>query len=621
MRRVLRSATALLTAVSVIVATAAPQRVAHAQSESRTAPPSVSGPTPAQCRELDDENIRAAIRSITESRLEAELSGLNYAALVQQYWTETSMDRRIDERIDLAIREVRADTDWFDRAYSTISKSQAKEFAVAVAEKTYDSPAFRAAMSELTTAIGEDIGGRLETAAAEASGPAIACMRLALEARYGSAIGQTFVDRTEQSLNIAARSGTADISTGDLVFEGSEAIGGLLLVMTRRMIARMVAQMGRRLAGAIATRIVSSFTGLIGLALIVKDIIEAGEGVFPLVEERMKSDESKKLIKTEIAETISSYVNDNIETISQETADNMFASWRSFQQRYDLLLSLADQNEAFARFLKQRKPGELARLGEIVELVVNRQGRPAVYQRIEDGSLETALETLSLDAIEIARQTRSLETGIAWAELAGERVDEVLRYDVYSRISPEQISRAALDRLLSVDDPTAIYRLAALPGAARERLLSLPPAQIRALGNRLDEAELLALSRYQTELPAQSSRALLDAVASTPERMAKLARPGLQDAVLASADEDAAIDMLLNPGGYFSLFGMVENFGKVRAGQVEPRVFVEAYTWTLAVAALALLIFVILVARLIRGRRTTIIVKDQQGREIGRGKK
>jgi hypothetical protein len=102
--------------------------------------------------------------------------------------------------------------------------------------------------------------------------------------------------------------------------------------------------------------------------------------------------------------------------------------------------------------------------------------------------------------------------------------------------------------------------------------------------------------------------------------MEKLARSGLQDAVLASADQDAAIDMLLDPGGYFSLFGMVNDFGKVRAGQVEPRVFVEAYTWTLAVTALALLIFIILVARLIRGRRTTIIVKDQHGREIGRGK-
>jgi len=445
-------------------------------------------------------------------------------------------------------------------------------------------------------------------------------MRLALEARYGSAVSESFVQQTEQTLAVASQTGTPGISTGDLVFEGREAIGGLLLVMSRRLIARMVAQMGRRLAGAIATRIVSSFTGVIGLALIVKDLIDAGQGVFPLIEERMKSDESKQLIKTEIAESISSFVNENIESISRETAETMFSIWEAFQERYDLLLSLADKNTAFEDFLRQRQPGELARLGELAQLIVEQENEPAVFDYLEDGTLQTALDALSLDGVEIARQTRSLQTAIAWSELAGDRIDDVLRFNVYSRLRPEQISRPELERLLDVDDQRAVYRLAALPSAARERLLALPGAKVRDLAGQLQENELLALARYQTELPDTASRALLESVANDPARMEKLARSGLQDAILSSENEDAAVDMLLNPGGYFSLFGMVNNFGKVRAGQVEPRVFVEAYTWTLAMATTALLIFIILVARLIRGRRTTIVVKNEQGREIGRGK-
>ncbi len=618
MRRLFRSAIALVTVSALVLTATAPNLPAIAQTGSDA--PAARAPSPAECRQLDDDNVRAAIRSITEQRLKGELSGLNYAALVQAQWTESGMDTRIDEQIDNAIAEVRADTDWFDRAYSTISRGQAEEFAIAVAEKTYNSEAFRNAMANLTTSVGEDIGARLETAAAAASGPAVSCMRLALEARYGGAIAQTFVQQTEATLDVAAQSGAPTITTGDLVFQGSEAIGGLLLVMTRRMIARMVAQMGRRLAGAIATRIVSSFTGLIGLALIVKDLIDAGEGVFPLIEERMKSDESKQLIKTEIAQSISGFVGENIETISQETAANMFAMWQNFQDRYDLLLSLADQSAAFKAFLREREPEELARLGEIAELIVQQEGQPAVFERLEASSLTAALDTLTLDGVEIARQTRSLDTAIAWSKLAGERIGDVLRFNVYSRIRPEQITRAELSRLLSVDDSTAVYRLAALPSLARERLLALPPAQVRGLATRLGEAELAALARYETELPAGAARSLLELVSQNPARMEKLAQPGLQEAVLTSADEGAAIDMLLNPGGTFSLFGMVDNFSKVRAGQVEPRVFVEAYTWTLAATALVLLIFIILVARLIRGRRTTIIVKDQHGREIGRGK-
>ncbi len=619
MRRFLRSVTALITAYAIALTLVLPPRPALAQPTASPAP--VAGDiSPAECRALDDDNVRQAIRAITEQRLKGELSGLNYAALVQQQWQETSMDRRIDEQIDIAIKEVRADTDWFDRAYSTVSRSQAREFATEVAEKTYNSEAFRNAMTELTSAIGEDIGGRLEQAASQASGPAVSCMRLALEARYGGAIAQSFVQQTEANLALASQTGTPEITTSDLVFQGSEAIGGLLLVMTRRMIARMVAQMGRRLAGAIATRIVSSFTGVIGLALIVKDLIDAGQGVFPLIEERMKSDESKQLIKTEIAESISGFVTDNIETISQETAANMFAMWQTFQQRYDLLLSLADKNAEFKAFLRERQTDELALLGEIVALIVDQEGEAAVFERLQGGSLKTALESLSLNGIDIARQLRSLEAGVAWSKLAGNRIDEVLRFDVHSRIRPEQISRPELERLLSIDDSVSVYRLAALPGAARERLLSLPPSKVRSLAQRLNEEQLLALSRYQTELPDRSSQALLDSVAEDPERMERLAKPGLQNAVLTSADEDAAIDMLLNPGGAFSLFGMVDHFGKVRAGQVEPRVFVEAYTWTLTITALAVLIFIILVARMIRGRRTTIIVKNEDGKEIGRGK-
>lgn len=621
MRRCFRSATALVTASAMALTLVIPQRPVMAQPQARQEAAIADPPSPSECRQLDDENVRAAIQSITEQRLTGELSGLNYAALVQRHWADANVERRIDEQIDTAIKEVRADTDWFDRAYSTISKSQAREFAVAVAETTYNSEAFRNAMADLTGAIGEDIGGRLERAAADASGPAVSCMRLALEARYGGAIAQSFVQQSEQTLDVASQTGTPDITTGDLVFQGSEAIGGLLLVMTRRMIARMVAQMGRRLAGAIATRIVSSFTGVIGLALIVKDLIDAGKGVFPLIEERMKSDESKQLIKTEIAESISGFVDENIETISQETAANMFAMWQSFQERYDLLLSLADANAAFKDFLSAREAGELAKLGEIVQLVVQQEGRPAVFRRLETGSLQTALETLSLDGVEVARQTRSIDAGIAWSKLAGERIGDVLKFNIYSRITPEQISSAELDRLLAVDDRTAVYRLAALPGKARGRLLSLPPAEIRSLARRLEEAELLALSRYQTELPDNASRALLETVSANPERMEKFARRGVQDAVLASADENAAVDMLLNPGGYFSLFGMVDNFGKVRAGQVQPRVFLEAYLTTLFVAGAALLIFLLLLIRLVRGRRTTVIVKNEDGREIGRTKR
>jgi hypothetical protein len=93
----------------------------------------------------------------------------------------------------------------------------------------------------------------------------------------------------------------------------------------------MVATIGRRVAGLVATRIISTFTGLVGLALIVRDLYQASEGVFPLIEERMKSAEAKDLIKQELANSIESDLKEQIDTIAQETTDRIYAVWQDFR--------------------------------------------------------------------------------------------------------------------------------------------------------------------------------------------------------------------------------------------------------------------------------------------------
>ena len=113
--------------------------------------------------------------------------------------------------------------------------------------------------------------------------------------------------------------------------------------------------MGRRIAGVVASRIVSSVTGLIGLALIAKDVYDAGEGVFPIITERMKSDETKDGIKDEIAKSIEADVTEQLGTIAQETADRIYSVWLDFKQKYQRLLGLAEQNPDFAAFLKDRR--------------------------------------------------------------------------------------------------------------------------------------------------------------------------------------------------------------------------------------------------------------------------
>lgn len=607
-----RPATALITAAAMFAGHAAPGFSAAANPQ----------PSPVSievCRGLSDNQFRSEINAITRRVLRAELKGLNYAALVEKHWQQTDMDRRLEEQIDAAITEVRSQTNWLDRAYSTISKETATKFANAVAEKVYKSEEFHTAVANLTEAVGDDVGARIETAAAQIPGLVVSCVRLALESRYGGAVAEAFTKQSEGEIQAAVGdAGAVKIDTGDLVLQGGEAISGLILVMSRRLIARMVAQMGRRLAGVIATRIVSSFTGLVGLALIVKDIIEAGQGIFPLVAERMKSAESKQLIKTEIARSISGYVDENVELIANETASRLYAIWANFKKRHDRLLALAEKNEAFAAFLKQIRLGEIGKLGTIVEIITENEGEAAVFRRTADGTLAEALETLAAPGLTIAKQLGSLEKAIAWRRLAGEQTGRVVEFGIYKQIAPDEISPRQLGQLLAVDDASAVSRLAVLAPAARDQLLSLPPAELRRLARTLSEDELRALAKYQTELPAAAAKRLLKAVSEKPDRMTSLARSGLQEAVLESENKSAAIDMLLNGGGYFSLFDLLRDFRLIREGEVQPRVFLEAYTVALIVVAVVVLLLFIMLTRLIRGPRTTIIVKTSEGNDRGR---
>ncbi len=116
-----------------------------------------------QCNNLGDPEVRAQIRALTETALTKELGQIDYAALVDKYWHEAKVGERLDKEIDDAIRVERANTNMFGRAYSTISQETAEKVATAVAERTFGSEGFKAALTDLAQGVGKDFGSRVET--------------------------------------------------------------------------------------------------------------------------------------------------------------------------------------------------------------------------------------------------------------------------------------------------------------------------------------------------------------------------------------------------------------------------------------------------------------------------
>jgi hypothetical protein len=577
-----RRLAACLTATSFLLAQL-PSALAQTPAETPA-----SNITIQECQNLNDPDVRAQIRALTEAALTRELGEVDYAALVDKHWREVKMSERLDVQIDEAIGIVRADTNILDRAYSTVSRETAEKTAIAVAERAYGSEGFRAAMADLAQGVGADFGARIEGSAAKVAGPVIACVRTALQSRYGGAVAQVFARETEGNLNVSTNIGSAKIDTGDLLLQNTGTISGIVLIVSRRIIGRMVATIGRRVAGLVASRIISTFTGLIGLALIARDVYEASEGVFPLIAERMKSDEAKDLIKQELTQSIRTDLGQQISTIADETTD-----------RID--------------FLKNRTVEQLGRLGRLVGFLLGEEQEAGVLKRTRDGSLGRALLDLDDTGVAIAIEMKSLDKALAWAALAGTRLSKAVEYGLPQIIPPDEINADQLSRILDFDSRAAAQRIAQLDRAARDALLSLPSQTLKDLARRLSESDLAALAAYQNHLDTAAAQRVLREVVQDPGVMRSLGKPSIQNAILQSRDQLSAVTMLLRQNSTLSFGNIGQDLSEVRMGDVNYRVFVERYWSALLIVALLVLLLLVLLKRILFGRPPTVVIKHADG--------
>ena len=100
--------------------------------------------------------------------------------------------------------------------------------------------------------------------------------------------------------------------------------------------------------------------------------------------------------------------------------------------------------------------------------------------------------------------------------LAGDRLDSVVNYELHRRVAPSDLTRASLDRILALNNRTAIVRIASLPPEARDTLFNLNSDDLNALLKALSGDELKALAGYLRGLQPGPRDKVLKAVAARP---------------------------------------------------------------------------------------------------------
>jgi hypothetical protein len=298
-------------------------------------------------------------------------------------------------------------------------------------------------------------------------------------------------------------------------------------------------------------------------------------------------------------------MNDHVQEIAQAAADQVIEVWQSFRRAHDLVLRIADQDGAFRGFLDGVKPESLPRLDEVVSILVTSEGEASILKRLRDGTLNAAVHLMPDKGMEIARDLKSIQAGLDWTALASDQLPKVVDYELDKRIDPKDLTRASLDRILALNDRTAILKIASIPPDARDMLFTLDSSDLNSLLRSLSEDELRALAGYLSGLRPGPREKILRAIAAVPAKMQILASPRVRERIIASRDQAAAVDMMLAPPAGLSPKAFTDDAALVWDGRVAPLLLWDKHPQALSLAGFLGIIVLFWLSRLFRRRRVS----------------
>ncbi len=586
-----------LTAAALLLASTAPT-VVQAAAVSAT-----SAPLPGNCQVGDEEAFRAAIDSLTFAAIGKGLKGVDYDALVNVAWRATGTDLVLDQRVTKSITEIQEETSWTTLLQSLASREAAQQLATSVAERTYRSEEMKKAVEAIAGEVGKQLAGRIELATLDAAAPAVACVRAFLGPRYGSTVSLLVADDTGKAFQQTASAGSAEVSNADLAIQSKGLIAGAVILVVRRSLSNLAKRIGQRVVGAVLGRIVSVVAGGIGLVLIAKDIWEMRAGILPIIDAEMKSDDTKTKVRTEIASAIAEQLQTHLKDISSGTADRILQVWHEFKAAHAKALELAEKLPAFKTFLDTVAATQLPRVDRVVALVLSSEGETGVTKRLTDGTLDEAAKRMPDAVLDIATDTRSLEDAIGWQQLAGADVGKVAVNELHRIAKPKDFTADSLRQLLSLDDKFAVTRIGALPRDLREAVGGLTPERQRALARSLATEELGSFAGYVQGLKRNAAVRLISAVADDPHRMKLFADANLQQAILTSRDQEAAVGLMLRDGATFDLLNLQTDFNLVSSGDVAPMLMWHKHTAAVSTGLAGGGLLLVMLLRMFGGRR------------------
>jgi hypothetical protein len=330
---------------------------------------------------------------------------------------------------------------------------------------------------------------------------------------------------------------------------------------------------------------------VVGLGMIAWDLIDGGDGPLSSIEEQLTSEEVKQEIRREIVLTIEQELPLANAEIAREIANEVYYQWRDFKDSFQTVLTVADQDPDFNQFLGSVATDRFYKLSQLADTA----GEDELQSAFHDGSLERVL-ALPEASLQILSTTGSIQTVIAWSELARSSLNDVVELEIYRHKQPEDFTADTLQRLLRTNDATTISKLILLDRADMENVLSISVANINALAQRLSAEDFNYLSWFMARLDQNATNFLISSWLEKPEAISRFKSETVQNGIVESRSRVQAIRFVAAESSLWTLY---QDLPRVISRNIASKLFFAKYGIDQIVFFVIVSLFVVVVVALL----------------------
>ena len=577
----------------------------------RAEPLSQVDPTLQECSQVDEAALQDELNTLTQAVFARALAEVDLAAMVDSEWQELRIDALIDAEIDSAVARVRSEEALWDTFLSGWSAEQAERLTRAVATYAFESEAFARKIDELSAAVANELAQSIALLSAESVSAAFFCLQTFIADNYSAVLVSRFEQQVQSAAAGVELGANAEVDAGILTVlnQHRTALGGVGVIVAAQIARRVMVNVGQQIARRVAGRIVGRVLGrigtelipivgwVVGTGMIAYDLYTSRDGALPQIQEQLKSAEVKASIRGEIVAAIEPEFRREAPQVARDVANELYTQWREVRRNIRQVLELAESDPAFHTLLDQiESTDDLARLVSLVGMAVPALGREQFGQSVADGSLARLLNQPA-SAVTIVESTRSIDTALAWSALAGSLLDQVVALELYKHLTPDQISRPTLERLVALGNRATVQKLALLPVDAIEMLLTVSSSNLTTLTGRLTSEELRTVAEYLPLLEPEQRNQLISRVASDPTVAPLLKSEAVKRRVVGSPNVDATLAFLATPRDWDALWS---DLPALLQGQVGLGLFLDKYgAGRSALIGIGLAVLILILLRLL----------------------